>query len=309
MSYKQYILISFILHFFLSTISYSQIPNVRVKEAIEQFKVIENPREGVENLLALSDVIGEVNDSLQGQFYLNLGIAYGQVNHADSSFMYLDKAEKIAHKTNSDFLLAMINNTKGLVFMGKAEYEASLSAYQETIRLTEGKNDVKLKDVLSKTYGNLGGVYYQLGEMDKALAITKKSLGLSEVMKDTTENALNHLRLAMVYVEMNLLDSSIVHFNKASTYYKNLNNNTMLVYAQNNLGKIYKKKGQLENAFNHYQIAYNYAQSLGEQEEYISTLLAMSSVKYELRKPKEAKEYAESALDISKKKDLLIANK
>ncbi len=209
---------------FFSITSFTKAQNKEhhIKQALKEFATTENPNDGVKNLRSLQDIVGQSNDSLQGHYYLNLGIAYGQLNQADSSFWALHKAEKIAKQTQSDFLLAMVNNTRGLVYMGKAEYEASLAAYQEVMKLAEGKNNAQLNDVLSKTYGNLGGVYYQLGQIDKALETTKKSLALSEIIQDTTEIALNHLRLAIVYNDMDQLDNGIIHLNKARTFFKNL---------------------------------------------------------------------------------------
>ena len=291
----------FALFLFAPLLIYGQTANDELEKVLNEFMATENPREGIDNLLSLQEIVAQTKDSLQGHYYLNLGIAYGQINHADSSFFYLKKAEKLAKQTKSDFLLAMIYNTRGLVFMGKADYEASLEAYQKVLKLAEGKNDPQLNDVLSKTYGNLGGVYYQLGQIDKALETTKKCLALSETIKDTTDIALNHLRLAMVYNDLDQLDEGINHLNKARTFFKNLNNPTMLVYAESNLGKIFLKKQKLDSAFVHYQEAHNYAKTLGEQEEYITTLLAMANVRLEQSKYAEAEKFTQSALYIAKK--------
>lgn len=279
---------------------YSQTADDQLEKILNEFAQTENPREGINNLLAFQHKIEQTKDSLKGRYFLNLGIAYGQINHADSSFWYLKKAETIANQTESDFLLAMVNNTRGLVFMGKAEYEASLNAYQTVMKLAEGKNDPQLNDVLSKTYGNLGGVYYQLGQIDKALETTKKCLALSITIQDTTDIALNHLRLAMVYNDLNQLDNGIDHLKKARSFFKNLNNQTMLVYSESNLGEIFLKKQKLDSAFIHYRQAHEYAKILGDQEEYITTLLAMANVKLEQNKPTESEKYAQNALSKAK---------
>ncbi|MCX7550480.1 LuxR C-terminal-related transcriptional regulator [Xanthomarina sp. F2636L] len=293
---------AYILLLSVSTCIFSQDNNTRVQEALKQFETTQNPNDGIKNLLSLKELVPQTTDSLQGYYYMNLGIAYGQLNQADSSFWYLDKAEKIANNTQSDFLLAMINNTRGLVYMGKAEYEASLAAYQEVMKLAEGKNDKRLNDVLSKTYGNLGGVYFQLGQMDKALETTKKCLELSETLNDTTDIALNHLRLAMVYNNIDQLDNGIHHLNQARTFFKDLNDTTMLVYAENSLGKVFQKKGALESAYNHYYTAHNLAKTLGEQEEYVLTLLAMSNIRLEQLQLQSAETFAQQALMFSKDK-------
>ena len=214
---------NFLLLLTLSSAANAQSTKEKVVSALDQFMVTENPEEGLKQLHIVKKMVEETSDSLQSHYYLNLGIAYGQLNQADSSFWALEKAEKIALKTKSDYVLSMVNNTRGLVYMGKADYEASVAAYQEVMKIAEGQDDAKLYDVLSKTYGNLGGVYYQLGQIDKALETTKKCLALSERIQDTTDIALNHLRLAMVYSEMDELDNGIIHLNKASGFFRNLN--------------------------------------------------------------------------------------
>jgi len=296
---RRYIIVAFF--FSITSLTKAQNKEYLINQALKEFETNENPKDGVEKLRSLHDIAEQASDSLQGLYYLNLGIAYGQMNHADSSFYFLNKSEKIANHIPSNFLLAMINNTRGLVYMGKAEYEESLVAYQEVMRLAEGKTDPQLNDVLSKTYGNLGGIYYQLGQMDKALETTKKCLTLSKTINDTTDIALNHLRLAMVYNDMDQLDNGIEHLNKARTFFKNLNNTTMLVYAESNLGTVFKKKQKLDSAFVHYQEAHKYAKTLGGQEEYITTLLAMSSVKLEQNMLNKSTDYVQKALFVAKK--------
>ncbi|HBC05248.1 MAG TPA: hypothetical protein DC015_13910, partial [Aequorivita sp.] len=105
----------------------------------------------------------------------------------------------------------------------------------------------------------------------------------------------------MVYNDLDQLDEGINHLNKARTFFKNLNNPTMLVYAESNLGKIFLKKQKLDSAFVHYQEAHNYSKTLGEQEEYITTLLAMANVRLEQSKYAEAEKFTQSALYIAKK--------
>mgnify|MGYP003663608099 FL=1 len=293
-------LVLIVLFFSTPEFIFSQDEEGRVMDVLKGFITTENPTDAINDLLSIQQIVPRASDSLQGQYFLNLGIAYGQLNKADSSFLYLNKAEKIANTTKSNFLLAMINNTRGLVYMGRAEYEASLAAYQKVMELSEGKNNRKLNDVLSKTYGNLGGVYFQLGQMDKAIETTKKCLALSEALQDTTDMALNHLRLAMVYNELDQLDEGISHLTEARRFFNDLNDTTMLVYAENNLGKVFEKKGALNDAFRHYEMAHNLAKSVGEQEEYALTLLAMGKVQLQQAKLTSAQGYAQDALQFSK---------
>ena len=78
-----------VLFFSTPEIILSQDEEGRVMDVLEGFIATENPTDAINDLLSIQQIVPRASDSLQGQYFLNLGIAYGQLNKADSSFLYL----------------------------------------------------------------------------------------------------------------------------------------------------------------------------------------------------------------------------
>ncbi|MFD1616196.1 hypothetical protein [Gelatiniphilus marinus] len=63
-----------------SVFVFSQNHKEQITQALITFETTDNPNDGIKNLLQLKSIVAQTSDSLQGYYYLNLGIAYGQLN-------------------------------------------------------------------------------------------------------------------------------------------------------------------------------------------------------------------------------------
>ncbi len=152
-----------------SICSFGQNPSAEVQQAIDEFMNADNPMTALKILQEAEEHVPSVADSIAANYYVSIGICYGQMGNADSSFLFLDKAEEIGSAAELDLILVKVNNTRGLVYMGMAKYEESLAAYYRAIDLAEGNEHPKMKESIRKIYGNAGGIHYQLGDYSKAL--------------------------------------------------------------------------------------------------------------------------------------------
>lgn len=298
-----------VLIFFLPFFLDAQSSSEKVQNAIDGFINVDNPYDGFKKLIEVRHIIEEVNDSLKSNYFATKAIFYGQTGKSDSSFYFLEKAEQLAIKSKSESLQIKINNTRGLVYMGIGDYESSLMAYQQAMDMAKGKKDPEIQYTLRKIYGNLGGIYYQLEQYEKAVESTTKALALSEKNHDSSSQAYNHLRLALVYNDIDKLDEGIFHLNASSQFFESLGDTMTLVYAENTLGRVFEKKGALDSALFHYAKANELALSVGNQEEVAFTLLSMSSIHLIRNEIEEAENYANSALAFAKSKGFANSTK
>lgn len=185
--------------FLICNSSFSQSPYERVQTAIEAFMAAEDPEDALSILKSVSSYTKNIPDSTKANYYLSIGIAFGQMGNIDSSFHYLDRVEAITSSQQIEFLTIKVYNTRGLVYMGSGSYEKALEAFQQARGLAEGNNSKKYLEALSDNYGNSGGVFYQLGQLDKAIEVSKKALAISKQLENPLGMAYNHLRLAIVY--------------------------------------------------------------------------------------------------------------
>lgn len=280
----------------------AQDANTEVQHAIDQFMNANNPVAALKLLRETEDKIPLVADSLAANYYVSVGICHGQMGNADSSFFFLDKAEQIGTRSGLDLIIVKVNSTRGLVYMGMANYEESLAAYYRAIELAEGKADPRMQESVRKIYGNAGGIHYQLGDYSKAIDLTKKALRLSQELKDNAGMAYNHLRLALVYNDIDSLNKGIENLNKSVQYFEDLGDTITLIYAENTLGRVLEKQSDYDAAFIQYKAAYDLAREIGgAQEEVAFTLLSMAAVKLKLGQPDLAGLYARQAKEFSMK--------
>ena len=284
-----------------SNISFSQSPSERVTSAIEEFMAAEDPEIALAILKGVDNYADDIPDSTKANYYLSIGIAFGQMGRTDSSFYNLDVAEKIATEAELEFINLKIYNTRGLVFMGSGAYEKALTAYQKAKNLAAGNNSKRYLEALSDNYGNSGGVFYQLGQFDKAIEVSKKALAISEKLENPLGLAYNHLRLAIVYSDIDSLDQGVFHLKEASSKLVNLGDTITLLYSENTLGKIFEKKLDYPSAIIQYEKANRLAEQIGNLEETAFTQLSIASLHLKMGRINESLSAAKEALRFSQK--------
>lgn len=274
-----------------------------VQEIIRLADEAQDPRAALQTLKGASPFLLSSPDTLQARFHLTSGIAFGQLGNSDSSFYHIDLCEQLAKKSGNAFFQLKAWNTRGLVYMGMGQYDKSLTAYQSALDIGEGNETSKFLFAVSKIYGNMGGIHYQLHDFSKAIEVTKKSLHISEQLNNKSGNAYNHLRLALVYNDMDSLDQGIYHLRTSGYYLKDLNDTTTLLYSENTLGRVFEKKSQPDSALLHYQIAEKLARAINSQEEVTFTILSVASIYLSLNELANAERNAAQALALSKEKN------
>ena len=103
----------------------------------------QNPNVSIAALGKIKEDLSQVSDSLKLQFYLAMGIAYGQLGRSDSSLFYLSQVETLAN--DSSRVLIDTWNTKGLVYMSSGDFEESLNQFHKALRLAETKDEEEIK--------------------------------------------------------------------------------------------------------------------------------------------------------------------
>ena len=291
--------LTFLLAFLILQFGYAQSDQQQVLEALDDFYTTENPVSAANRLREVGSLIPNQHDSLKAEYYVGLGICYGQMGLADSSFMYLAQAKEYAENAGSDIATVKVLMTEGLVYMSMGNYDESLEAYQNALSLTEGHQERRMIESKRKLYGNMAGIYYQLGDLENALDLTTKALDISKQIMDSSSLAYNHLRLALVQVDLGKLTEATDNLNQASGWLTLLGDTTTLVYSENTLGKVFEQQEDLDQALHHYTNALNLARTLGDQEEYALTLLSKANVQVKMGDLSGAEQGAEEVIAFS----------
>lgn len=216
---------------------------------------------GLQEFLKISDISPEMN--------YNLGQLHNASNRPEKALKYALRAVELDRDFKDAYDLI------GNVYFKIQDYENSLQAYREVIRIDSG-------DAMG--HYNLGCVYSALNNFDEAENCWKTAIqsekGIKEIRekKKKSEDKLEisvivhrrpvsfkaHKALGMLYVEQNLKEKALVEFEKASKLEPDDQE------SHYELGKIYQAKKDFQKAIFHYE---KYLYLGGKEEEEVNKIL------------------------------------
>ncbi|CAE7291960.1 Ttc28 [Symbiodinium microadriaticum] len=259
------------------------------------FLAIENPYDGLRLMRGIEEKVMNLHDSTIANFYINVAVCYGQLGISDSSFYFLDLGEQLAMSINNDLSLIKVNNTRGLVYMSMGQFEESLSAYQRGLEIAEQTDGPKILESRRKIYGNMGGIYYQLKDFEKAAEVTLRALQLSELQEDLSSIAYNNLRLALIYGDLENIDKCISHLETARDGLNALGDTATLIYAENTWGKILENQNQPGQALAHFNRALELSREVDNSAELVYMLNSAANINFKLGNLRLADQLARAA--------------
>ncbi|MHA1341163.1 MAG: tetratricopeptide repeat protein [Promethearchaeota archaeon] len=224
-----------------------------------------------------------------------------------------DLIKNISEKGSSiqinDFMDFLLNYAIYNMEYGDAELALKLLGIDE--KLAREKEDKKL---LSACLGNMGLIYNDKGEPDKALEYHQKAYKIHEELGNKRGMASQLENMGNIYASKGEPDKTLELYQKAYKIHEELGNkrgmaahlgNMGLIYylkgmAQDlgNMGNIYYLKGELDKALEYHQKAYKIDEELGNKRGMAQGLGNMGNIYYLKGEPDKALEYHQKAYKI-----------
>lgn len=132
----------------------------------------------------------------------NLGAAYIKVHRNDDAFACFAEAEKVAARLNDELVRIFILGKKAQILESKGKYVEALPLFLQQVKVYKARN---VPANLARAYGNVGRMYLQLKQYDKALSYSTLSRQVyrntveksQEVMEHTSQAAFGQIYLAL----------------------------------------------------------------------------------------------------------------
>ncbi len=118
---------------------------------------------------------------------------------------------------------------------------------------------------ISQGYNDLGIIYYQRGEMDKALEAYEQSLAIREKLKDKTLIASSLNKIAIIYHELGNYSKALQKQLRVLKIYLEENNVKYIVYTYLNIGELYNQLNDYEKALEYWNKALVANEKLGDK--------------------------------------------
>ena len=117
--------------------------------------------------------------------HYNIGRLYRFIQKGDSAYYHYRKAEKVYRNRNAIFNLAEVIYAYAVLQKNENDLTASELSSVETLKLLDQLYPTdRVKKLESNTLYNLGFVFQQLGEYEKAVEYTNKSIDLELSIED-----------------------------------------------------------------------------------------------------------------------------
>lgn len=138
-------------------------------------------------------------------------------------------------------------NTVGLAYQGLGKYDSALYWYHQSLQSARENCDTVWEAIVS---GNIGSLYFERGENDKALPLLWKDYNTT--IHNEKNNAGNTLhRIALIYLRQNKTDSAMILAKKGFRIVtvQSPVNAGFVRNAYRTVSEVFRKKGNTDSAF------------------------------------------------------------
>jgi len=214
-----------------------------------------------QNLKVIDSLNALLNSKIsREQFDLrnSIGFEY-RYSYPDSTIYYCLRAYEIGKAMHLEKDLSKPLSFIGLALANRGDYKKSLGYHQQAIEVAmEQKDSVQL----AFGYNNLGRMFFDGGDMDRAYDNFIRSKDIFEIIQDKLGLAYVYRSLANIYKSQNNFDQAIAMSAKAYELRKNIDDKRGIVSSLLELGLVYEEKGDTKEALKKLQMADSLAKKI-----------------------------------------------
>jgi len=230
----------------------------------------------------------DVNVRMQAKFlwaYL-LGIM-GEYGEA------LKQYEELLRKNPRASLELAIHNNMGIAYLVLGRMKSAENEFRKCLQLSE-------KDTygMASALGNLGIVFMDKGELEKAREYYEKALEIHRELGNKLGMANQLGNLGNVFMDKGELEKAREYHEKALEIHRELGNKLGMASALGNLGNVFRQLGELEKAREYHEKALEIHRELGNKLGMANQLGNLGNVFAQLGELEKAREYHEKALKL-----------
>ena len=255
-------------------------------------------RKEIDSLLLCYKQLDTFSDSLQNSLLFNLTFYYLKVN-SDSSIFFADQL--IDRTEENAFWLYRAYLHKGNAYRLKGKFDLAVKNYYQSLKYASADNNIR---GLGIVYCALGDVYSITRTPTKSIQYYNKAIDIFREQGDSIALASILLNASGEYEKGNT-DSALVYLNDALDIFLRLNYKTGIAYCTGTIGKVFLSKKQFIEAEFNLQRAIYILEQLEDDYAIAAYCIIMADLLIEMRRNKEAEEYAQRALSIAIENDLL----
>jgi tetratricopeptide (TPR) repeat protein len=224
----------------------------------------------------------------------------------DSSIILSSQALSLAQKVNYEIGIGKANHELGWFNILKGQYDVALEHFfkalilwDSMIKNARGNEKSSFLNKKSSTLGNIGVVYMQRSEYDKAIEYHYKSLSIFETLGDKSKMASTYGNIGNVYYAQSNYPKAIECLTKAQKIFEEMGNKDGVAIQYVNLGNIYTDQSDFSRAIDAYSNAQKVFKELNNKNSEAVTVGNIANVYLKQSDYPKALDYYFKALKIT----------
>jgi adenylate cyclase len=183
--------------------------------------------------------------------------------YPDSALVYANKALSLAKKAGWKRGVGMAYNSTGNCFVRKAAFPQAFESYYHALHVFEELGDLDYSGVVS---GNIGTVYFDQKEYNKALEYFSKSLSSAHASNNKTGEFQAYGNIGNVYYIQSRYTDALTTMQQALAIATELGETRGILNQMTSIGNVYSAMGKNKEAIAWYSKSLAGAKSYGDQQ-------------------------------------------
>ncbi|MGE4346761.1 MAG: tetratricopeptide repeat protein [Flavobacteriaceae bacterium] len=231
-------------------------------------------------------------------------VIYYLTGNNDECVSFAEKALELHKKTDNDYGQTSVYNLLGLVNQNIGDYDRAVDYYHKSLAIAEKGDNLY---AVSNPLHNIAIIYQKTKDYNQALKYAKKALKIRQQIDNKDFIAESYLFIGGVYHLVGEFEEAKKTLLIAEKIFIEISNHPVgLSLTYNNLGMLYKDKGELKKAEDLFKKALALQKNQeGRYEDLINTLYNLSYVAIAQKDYTTAKKYASEANNIATQQNLL----
>ncbi len=220
------------------------------------------------------------NKEMLGKVYINLAIAYGDLEKKDQQLSAINKGIEIAKEIHSERLESRAYSEMSRIFYISGDYNKSLQFLKHVLKLQQ-----KQKDSLgiAASYQNMAVISAENNNNDQAIKYLLKALEINNQINDIPGKAIIYNNLGALYLDNKPnFKKAIDYLNKAIVLKKKFG--IPIDDEYHNLAKVYFLQKDYKKAEKYYWLAYRNSKPSKDKKTIIQSLLKLAMKEKDLKK-------------------------
>ncbi len=156
-----------------------------------------------------------------------------------------EEALRLYRKSDNDYGQTSVYNLLGLTNTHTGDYEKAIGYYHQALAIAEKGDNLY---AVSNPYHNIAIIYSETKDYEPALKYALKALEIRQQINDSTFIAESFLTIGGIYYHLLQYEKAEHYLLDAQSYYQTQNNPTGLSLSYNNLGLVYQDMEQWDRA-------------------------------------------------------------